>query len=521
MYMNIDSGTLRPSEHGEVFVTEDGIETDQDIGNYERFMNRSLTRKNYITLGQIFQEVIRKERSLEYDGATVDFIPHVTDEIIRRINVAGEGSDFVLVELGGTVGEYKNAIFYEVARLLKMQHPSDVCFMHVVYIPFLKHIGELKTKPAQASVHTLNGMGIQPDFLVARAEEQLDKPRLERLSLFCAVSTERVIANPDVKSIYEIPMLFDEQGTSDKVLQFFGLEPKKSDLEPWRQFYAHLKSPTKTVKIGLVGKYFASGDFVLSDAYISVIEALKHASSRTGVGVEQVWINSEKLQNEGVEVLREVDGIVVPQGWGSRGYEGKVKAIQFAREQQIPYLGLCYGMQMAVVEFGRNVLGWSDASSEEIDPQTTHPVIHIMPNQKEYLAHKQYGGTIRLGAWPCLVKEGTQLHQAYSAMPEYFVSPEDVRLRWSAQEIELNSDAKVVSERHRHRYEFNNEFREEYERNGFVISGTSLDGMLVESIEVKNHPFFVGTQFHPELQSRPLMPHPLFVGFLEAVDKRI
>lgn len=519
MYMNVDSGTLRPSEHGEVFVTDDGIETDQDIGNYERFMHHSLNRWNYITLGQIFQEVIRKERSLEYDGATVDFIPHVTDEIIRRIKKAGEASDFVLVELGGTVGEYKNAIFYEAARILKMQNPGDVCFVHVVYIPYLAHIGELKTKPAQTSVHTLNSMGIQPDFIVARAEKPLDRPRLDRLSLFCNVPTEQVIANPDLESIYQLPMLFEEQGISDKMLQFFGLEPKKEDLKPWKEFYTRLKNPEKKVRVGLVGKYFASGDYVLSDAYISVIEALKHASAHCKVEIEQVWINSEMVSTDGTDILKGMDGIVVPQGWGSRGAEGKISAIKFARENKVPYLGLCYGMQMAVIEFGRHVLGWEDANSEEVDPNTSHPVIHVMPHQKEYLAQKQYGGTIRLGAWPCVVNEGTTLYKAYAAMPEHFVQLSQVRSRWPQMEIPADPKLHIVSERHRHRYEFNNDFREEYEKKGFIISGTSPDGLLVEAIEVKDHPFFVGTQFHPELQSRPLEPHPLFVGFLSAVAK--
>ncbi len=519
MYMNVDSGTLRPSEHGEVFVTDDGIETDQDLGNYERFMNKSLTRWNYITLGQIFQEVIRKERSLEYDGATVDFIPHVTDEIIRRIKLAGQEADIVLIELGGTVGEYKNAIFYEAARIMKLQNPNDVCFIHVVYIPYLAHIGELKTKPAQTSVHTLNGLGIQPDFIVARAEKPLDRPRLDRLSLFCNIQPERVFANPDVDSIYQLPMLFEEQGASDKILSFLGLEPKKTDLENWKQFYTNLTNPEKKVRIGLVGKYFASGDFVLADAYISVIEAIKHARAHAKIDVEQVWINSEVIQTEGTDILKTIDGIVVPQGWGSRGAEGKIMAIQYARENKMPYLGLCYGMQMAAIEFGRNVLGWADANSEEVDPNTTHSVIHVMPHQKEYLAQKQYGGTIRLGAWPCVVKPGTQLYEAYAQLPDHLIGYTAAKGRWPKQEFSSDSSQQVVSERHRHRYEFNNEYREEYEKKGFVISGTSPDGMLVESIEIKDHPYFVGTQFHPELKSRPLSPHPLFVSYLQAISR--
>jgi CTP synthase len=521
MYMNIDSGTLRPSEHGEVFVTKDGMETDQDIGNYERFLNKSLNRKNYVTLGQIFQEVIRKERSLEYGGETVDFIPHVTDEIIRRIKEAGEQdtADFVVIELGGTVGEYKNAIFYEAARIMKMQAPQDVAFVHVVYIPFLAHIGELKTKPAQASVHVLNGLGIQPDFLVARAEKTLDEPRMKRLSLFCNVNPDRVFANPDVESIYELPMLFEKQDMSKKLLSHFGMEPRKSEVQKWESFYYNLTHPESTIKIGLVGKYFASGEFVLSDAYISVIEALKHASSHAKIKVEQIWINSEEIEAHGTDMLKGLDGIVIPQGWGSRGVEGKIKAIQFARENKIPYLGLCFGMQMAVIEFGRNVLGWDDANTEEANPHTTHPVIHVMPHQKEYLANKQYGGTIRLGAWPCVVKKDTQLHSAYDLMGEHFHDTDDLRDWWKENSKEV-PDADIVFERHRHRYEFNNAYREEFERQGFVLSGTSPDGLLVEAIELKDHPFYVGTQFHPELKSRPLRPHPIFVSFLKASSKK-
>ncbi len=522
MYMNIDSGTLRPSEHGEVFVTKDGMETDQDIGNYERFLNKSLNRKNYITLGQIFQEVIRKERSLEYGGETVDFIPHVTDEIIRRINEAGEQdkADFVVIELGGTVGEYKNAIFYEAARMMKMQYPSDVAFVHVVYVPFLPHIGELKTKPAQASVHILNGLGIQPDFLVARAERALDEPRMKRLSLFCNVSTDKVFANPDVSSIYEIPMLFEQQSMSKKLLAHFGMESKKSEIGQWENFYANLTSPEKSVKIGMVGKYFASGEFVLSDAYISVIEAIKHASAKSRIKVEQIWINAEEIEKSGTDVLKGLDGVVVPQGWGSRGVEGKIKAIQFARENKMPYLGLCFGMQMAVIEYARNVIGWSDANSEEADANTSHPVIHVMPHQKEYLVNKQYGGTIRLGAWPCIVKKGSRLHSAYDLAPEHFHDTDDIRDKWKENGLKASSDDDIIFERHRHRYEFNSEYREEFEKHGFVISGTSVDGLLVEAIELKDHPFYVGTQFHPELKSRPLRPHPLFVAFLNAACKK-
>jgi CTP synthase len=335
--------------------------------------------------------------------------------------------------------------------------------------------------------------------------------------MFCNVTPEKIISNPDLDSIYELPMLLEAQEVSEKILTFFDIKPKEENLQKWKQFYVNLTNPKDEVRVGLVGKYFASGDFVLSDAYISVIEAIKHASAHTRIKVEQVWINSEQLEKEGVGLLDGLDGIVVPQGWGSRGSEGKILAITFARESLMPYLGLCYGMQMAAIEFGRTVLGWQDANSEEVDPHTTHPVIHVMPHQKEYLAHKQYGGTIRLGSWPCLVKKDTMLYAAYHDFPGHFTSREDLTSVWHGDVSLLPSDISIIRERHRHRYEFNNTYKDEYEKHGFIISGTSPDGELVEAIEVKDHPFFVGTQFHPELQSRPLDPHPLFVKFVQKV----
>lgn len=508
MYLNLDAGTIRPTEHGEVFVTDDGIETDQDIGNYERFLNRSLKRENYMTTGQIYKRVIERERAFEYDGEDVEAIPHITDEFISRIEQAGiaNKAKVVIVELGGTVGEYQNGLFFEAARILKLKRPQDVIHIHVTYLPVIKSIGELKSKPAQQSVRLLNAMSIQPDFLVARSEQEIDKRRRERLALFCNLNDEDIIPNPDLHSIYEVPLYLDKLGFADKIIKKLRLRGKSRDLKEWKSFFTNLTSAKKEVKIAVVGKYFTTGNYVLTDSYICVIEAVKHAAAQIGVKPVMEWISTEQVEQGDVEnLLKGYQGIIVPQGWGSRGVEGKLMAVRYAREHKIPYLGLCFGMQMAVIEFGRNVCKWKDANSEEADPKTTHAVIHVMPEQKKYLEAHQYGGTIRLGAWPCVVGKGSLLEKAYL---QYGKDPNEIV-------------GGVVEERHRHRYEFNNEYREEFEKHGLVISGTSPDGKLVEAVELPRdkHPFFVGTQFHPEYKSRPLSPHPLFVSFLGAANK--
>lgn len=494
MYLNIDAGTIRPQEHGEVFVTDDGIETDQDIGNYERFMNVSLTRANYCTTGQIYSEVIRRERAFEYNGEDVEAIPHVTDEIIRRITVAGENmkSDIVMVELGGTVGEYQNAIFFEAARILKLRNPESVLNIHVAYLPFVQSVGELKSKPVQTSVHLLNAMGIQPDFIVARSEANIDQKRRERLAMFCNVKDEDIIANPNVISIYDIPQIFHDQQFEDKILAKFSLERKKDTFAKWQKVVQKGKDSKKEVKIAMIGKYFTTGDYVLTDSYISVIEALRHGGFATGIMPNLTWVDSEKLL-EDPSILSNFDGVVVPQGWGSRGTEGMIAAAKFARENNIPYLGLCFGMQQAVIEFARNVCGLKKANSLEVDPKTPHPVIYIMPDQKEYLEKKQYGGTIRLGSWPCKIIKGTKLFDVYKS--------------------------ERIDERHRHRYEVNNEYKKTLQDHGMVFSGVSPDGKLAEAMELKDHPFFVGTQYHPEYKTAFLNPHPLFVAYIKAVEK--
>ena len=514
MYLNVDAGTIRPQEHGEVFVTEDGLETDQDLGNYERFTGNTLHRENYITTGQIYKTVIDRERAFGYGGEDVEAVPHVTDEIINRLEQAGKKNHakVVIVELGGTVGEYQNGIFFEASRILRLRQPKDVLQIHVTYLPFLKNIGELKSKPAQQSTHILNAMGIQPDFLVARSEKEIDAKRKEKLAVFCNLQDEDIIGAPDLSSIYQIPLYMDRQKFGEKILKKLHLRAKVNAhyLSGWKKF-EHLRVQTKKdVSLAMVGKYFATGNYKLSDSYISVIEALKQAAWIQGINPILDWIDSEDMERNEVD-LGIYHGIIVPQGWGSRGTEGKLLAIKQAREKKIPYLGLCFGMQMAVIEFARNIAHLKGANSTEANPKTLHPVIHIMPSQAEYLAKKQYGGTVRLGSWPCVLKAGTKLFTAYE---KYHFSDAP----WlKASDFKTKA---TVYERHRHRYEFNNDYRNQLEKAGLIFSGLSPDGQLVEAIELPNHPFFVGTQFHPEYIARPLSPHPLFLAFISATTTK-
>lgn len=492
MYLNVDAGTLRPQEHGETFVLKSGLETDQDMGNYERFLGEDLPPENYITTGQIYAEVIRKERAFEYGGDTVEAIPHVTNEIIQRVKKAGQvnNSDVVIIELGGTVGEYQNGIFYEAARIMKLKNPEDVIHIHVTYLPLIKSVGELKSKPAQTSVHILNSLGIQPDFIVARSEVPVDKKRADKIALFCNILAENLILDPDLNSIWDVPLTLSEQNLAEKICQKLSLKSKNKNLvlKDWKKLKENADNPKKEITVGLATKYFKSGDYDLADSYVSVVEALKHAGAQLKTKVKIKWLDcEEELNFEGIS------GLIVPQGWGSRGVEGKVAAVKFARENNVPYLGLCFGMQMAVIEFARNVAGLKGANSEEVDPKTKYSVIALMKDQEKYLAKHQYGGTIRLGAWPAVIDKKSLLFKLYGT--------------------------DKVSERHRHRYEFNNNFKEKLEKAGLKVSATSPDGKLVEAIELPNHPFFVGTQYHPELQSRPLTPHPIFLGFLEACLK--
>jgi CTP synthase len=448
-----------------------------------------------MTTGRVYQTVINRERNLEYKGKCVQVVPHIPQEIRERIDRAVEktGAEIMIVEVGGTVGEYENLLFLEAARVMKLYHPKDVMFVMVSYLPVPNKIGEMKTKPTQHAVRALQGAGIQPDFLVARSERPIDMSRREKLSVNCNVPLDAVIAAPDADSIYDIPLNFEKDQLGDRILEKFGLPlGHKNNNHEWKKMVAATKAKGPLVKIGIVGKYFASGDFSLGDSYISVIEAIKHAAAENKCKVEIEWISAEDVEKQGTKILHKLDGIIVPQGWGGRGAEGKIKTIRYCREKGVPYFGLCYGMQMAVIEFARDVAKLADANSSEVNPKTTNPVIHIMPGQEKLIKEKGYGGTIRLGGWPCRLIPKTHLAQAYAKY----------------------TSKKVVSERHRHRYEFNNDYRETFENLGLAIAGTSPDGSIVEAIEITKHPFFIGVQFHPEYISRPLAPHPLFVEFV-------
>ncbi len=498
-YINFDAGTMNPIEHGEVFVTDDGDETDQDIGNYERFLNKNIYRENYMTTGRVYLSVIQRERNLEYQGKCVEVVPHIPMEIRDRIYKAVEKTkaEIMIIEIGGTVGEYQNLLFLEAARMMHLYNPSNVLFVMVSYLPIPNKVGEMKTKPTQYAIRTLNSSGIQPDFVIARSEVHIDEPRRKKIAVNCNIAQEDVISAPDIDSIYDVPLNFEKDNLGDRILEKFNLKRRKKDLVDWRKMVESSKKFRREVNIGIVGKYFSTGDFCLSDSYISVIEAIKHACAKNRCRPCLHWINAEEIEKRGTASLKDYAGIIVPQGWGSRGSEGKIKTIAYCRKNNLPYFGLCYGMQMAVVEFARNVCGLKEANSEEVDAKASHLVIHVMPEQKELLARKQYGGTIRLGGWPCQLVHGTSLERAYLKKQK----------------------TKVVRERHRHRYEFNNQYREQMEEKGLTIAGTSPDGKIVEAIEITNHPFFVGTQFHPEYISRPLDPHPLFVEFIKACLK--
>ncbi len=497
-YVNVDAGTMNPTEHGEVFVTTDGLETDQDIGNYERFLSTDLTSANYMTTGSVYLSLIEAERNLAFGGKQVEVVPHVPNEVIRRIKLAAarERSEIIIVEIGGTVGEYQNMLFLEAARMLHLKQPLDVQFVLVSYFPIPGNLGEMKTKPTQYAVRTLNSAGIQPNFILARGSRPLDRPRRERLEMNTGVPAEDIISAPDVTSIYQVPLNFERERLGDKILANFGLPPRRTDLREWRALVRRIDQPRNAVRIGIAGKYFGSGDFTLLDAYISVIEAIKHAAWSFSAKPEIVWIESEVFEKDQPRVneLRRLDGLIVPGGFGSRGVEGKINAIQYARSHALPYLGLCYGMQLAVIEFARHVLKLRGANTTEIDPKTKYPVIDILPEQREKLAQRDYGGSMRLGIYPCLLKRGTLVQRAYGK--------------------------RTVVERHRHRYELNNTYRQRFERAGLVIAGTYVKRNLVEIIELPKHPFFVGTQFHPEFLSRPLSPHPLFSAFLKASLRR-
>ncbi|MDZ8035351.1 CTP synthase [Nostoc sp. DedSLP04] len=484
-YINIDPGTMSPFQHGEVFVTQDGAETDLDLGHYERFTDTSMSRLNCVTTGSIYQAVINKERRGDYNGGTVQVIPHITNEIKDRILRVAKSTNpsVVITEIGGTVGDIESLPFLEAIRQFRKEvGRQNVLYMHVTLVPWIASAGEMKTKPTQHSVKELRSIGIQPDILVCRSDRPLPKGLKQKLSGFCDVPEECVITSQDAKSIYEVPLNLEREGMAEQVLNLLQMEQRKPDLTQWQTLVQRLHSPKHEVEIAIVGKYVQ-----LSDAYLSVVEALNHAAISTYGKLRLRWVNSEELETEPAEnYLKGVDGIVVPGGFGVRGVDGKIAAIKYARDRQIPFLGLCLGMQCSVIEWARNVGGLTDANSAEFDPYTTDPVINLLPEQQEVV---DLGGTMRLGLYPCRVLPDTLAFKLYQ---------ED-----------------VIYERHRHRYEFNNAYRDLLLKSGYVISGTSPDGRLVEIVELTKHPFFLACQFHPEFQSRPSTPHPLFKGFIQ------
>ena len=500
-YINVDAGTMNPTEHGEVFVLEDGYETDQDMGNYERFLDVTLPEINYITTGRVYLEVIRRERNLEYKGKNVEVVPDIPLEVIRRIEAASTEAraDVTLIEIGGTIGEYQNIIFLEAARMLKLRKPDDIAIVMVSYVPIPGNIGEMKTKPTQYASRSLNSVGLQADVILARSAVPLDDKRKEKIAVFCNIPVERVISAPDVESIYDVPLNFERDGLGATLCGILGLPDRKTDLRAWKGFVRKSRTSRQELRVAIVGKYFDTGDFVLSDAYLSVIEAIKFSAAKLGRRAKITWVNSKNLEKKGVRVatvLHIFDGIIVPGGFGESGVEGKLVAIRFAREKKIPYFGLCYGMQLMIVEYARNVLGLSGAHTTEIRKSAEDPVVDVMLEQKKHLADNKYGGTMRLGAYPAHLKKGTIARAAYHD--------------------------ELVKERHRHRYEINPQYVKRLEEAGLVFSGTSPDHVLMEIAELPRsvHPFMLGTQFHPELQARPLSPHPLFTAFLTAAVAR-
>ena len=485
-YINIDPGTMNPIQHGEVFVTDDGAETDLDLGHYERFIDESLTKNSKVTTGKIYWSVLQKERRGDFGGGTVQVIPHITNEIKSRFHrdFTSDETSIAIIEVGGTVGDIESQPFLESIR--QFQHDvghENAILIHVTLIPYLRASGEMKTKPTQASVKELQGMGIQPDVIVCRSELPLDNGIKDKIALFCNVPSDHVLQNLDVEYLYEAPLAMEKEHLAQVVCDCLKLDCPEPDLEDWKAMVNALRHPTKEVNIALVGKYIQ-----LHDAYISVVEALKHGGIAQHATVNIKWVDSELLNNSNVEeVLGDMDGILVPGGFGDRGIEGKITAIEFARIRKIPFLGLCLGMQLSVVEFARHVVGYNDAHSIELDPNTTHPVIALLPEQDGI---EDIGGTLRLGSYPCVLDKSSLAYKLYGE--------------------------ETIHERHRHRYEFNNDYRKVLTENGMMLSGISPDGRIVEMVELPDHPFFIGTQAHPELKSRPNRPHPLFRGFVEA-----
>lgn len=486
-YLNVDPGTMNPFQHGEVFVTDDGSETDLDLGHYERFIDQSLSKDHNVTTGQIYNTVITRERRGDYLGATVQVIPHITEEIknrIKKFEKAEPRPDVTIVEIGGTVGDIESLPFLEAIRQMGQEEgPGNVMFIHVTLVPYIRTAGEFKTKPTQHSVRTLQSIGIQPNVLLCRSAKPLSDSLRQKISLFCSVQTKAVISAEDASTIYAVPLAFHAQRADDIICEHFGLQVPEPDLAEWERMVEKITNPQRSIKIGICGKYVN-----LKDAYKSIIEAFSHAGVYSDAQVNLVWVSSEDIKQSGAEkFLHDLDGLLIPGGFGERGVEGKIEAIRYVREKNIPFFGICLGMQCAVIEFARNICGLAEAHSYEFYRELKHPVIHLMADQEGVT---ELGGTMRLGAYPCVVEQNTMTYEAYKTTE--------------------------ISERHRHRYEFNNAYRSMLVENGLVLSGLSPDGRLVEIVEIRDHPWFVGVQFHPELKSRPTRPHPLFRDFVKA-----
>lgn len=563
-YLNVDAGTMNPTEHGEVFVLNSGLETDQDMGNYERFLNRDLANADYMTSGMVYKEVIERERALKYRGKCVEAVPHIRDEIVNRILESAKvnKSDITIVEIGGTVGDYQNTMFYEAARYIKIRNPKDVLFVMVSYLPVPPKLGEMKSKPTQNAMHQLQSFGIQADFIIARSEVAIDHKRKEKLAISCNVPTENIIAAPDIDSIYDVPLNFERDKFGDMLEKSLSLRQKPIDISPWRSFVTKTKKARgegKRVHIAIVGKYFDTGDFVLSDAYVSIIEALKFSAYSLGVKPVLHWMNSKRFESDTVldektgkhvekvlspaEITKrlketfggsyidpdssekvQIDGILVPGGFGETGIEGKIAVIKYARENGIPYFGICYGMQLMVIEYARNIAKLAGATTAEINPKAEHLVIDIMEHQKKLLEDGKYGASMRLGGYPCVLDPKTIAGESYikanwtmkvgEKHPSGRVVKEGIK-------YEIQKTASYIIERHRHRYEVNPEYVAQLVDAGLVFSGTSPDGHLMEIAELSReaHPFFLGVQFHPEFLARPLDPHPIFTAFVSACAK--
>jgi len=506
-YLNIDSGTINPIEHGDPFLTDDGLEADMDLGTYERILNQDITKDSYVTKGMIFNEIIQKERRMYYEGEDVEDIPHVVNEILDRFYNAAKDSDFCIIEIGGTAGEYQNVLYYEASRILRTLYPNSVANVHVSYIPVPQHLGEPKTKPTQMSVRTLMSMGIHPDFLVLRSPVELDKRRRYLLGMKTSINGNHVFMAQDLDNIYELPLRFLDQEFDKRVLEYFGKPIRKIKINDWKSLMKKInKSRKKKTTIAIVGKYFTKndGDYELVDSYHALIEAIKHASWNVDIDVNLKFINTNNYDENFEKQFKDIDGIIVPIGWGKRGTKGKLAAIKYARENKVPYLGLCYGMQLACVEYAQNVLKLEDANSEEIKATAKNKIIHSIPFNEKYQVIKGEGVSMRLGAYECKLKPKTLAFKIYDKHNGF-----------------IDKKNRLISERHRHRYEFNNEYREIFEKSGFIFSGTSPDDFFVEYIELPKdkHPFFIATQAHPEYKSRPIKPHPVFIEFLKASYK--